>query len=566
MSLDTVLGAVKADGEERELGPLNFLPPFTVTPNSESGDLDISGGVSVVGIDPAAYRAVGDGETDDKAALLDAIAVGLAAGIHVSGYGRTYGIAGNLVLPEGADLRDIKFKQLTPGAGTVRTLTSAGGDNIRLERVVVDRNGDGTAGAHQVDAGVYIDGGSGHYFDGVEVFGDDIGTGFALVGATDCELIDVYAHDIKYLLGADPGNDRVQGIWLSGCTRVRLRNCRANDIGGNFGAGYTLRWSRGYCFNGNTDVQIHGCRTRLVDQGYDMTGSVGNNRFNVSDCYAIDCMTWGFKLANTARDFQVDNCTAERCGLSGFVASGPSGAGITAVGTKDIQFTNCVAYDTGWATFPGGVVAGGKVGFRVMEAGFDLGTMLGVRFVGCKAHDRQAVPTMTYGFQNDVAVSIDGRYNEAVNCVSVGHTAAAFQDMHSARCEVSLVAVQTIASSGTWTSVEWTADVDFGAMHNTSSNNENVFARRDGNYRSIWGVAFAANATGQRGVRVLRNGSVVPGTTVLADAAAVGETALTTSWSSGMGSGDNLRIEVFQSSGAALDLQTTSGGVVEQVS
>lgn len=516
-------------------------------------------------IDPADYGALGDGSTSDNAAWLLAVTAGVAANKPVNGLGKTYGITGNLTLITNAWIEDATFKQLTPAAGTVRTLTSAGGDNIALVRVVVDRNGDGTAGAHQVDAGVYISGGTGHYFEDVEVYGDDIGTGFALVNATDSELVRVHAHDINYLLVADPGNDRVQGIWLSGCTRVDLIDCRAHDIGGDFGGGYTLRYSRGYCFNGNSEYRVLGCRVRMVDQGYDVTGSVGNSRFVFGDCYAGYCLTYGFKAANTARGGQYDNCIAERCNLSGFIASGPTGAGMTAVATLDIQYTGCVAYDIGYTGLPGTAVAGSKIAFRASNGSFDLDTTLGIRWIGCKAIDRQSVRTMANGFETDVAAPSDGNYNEAVDCTVVGNLGVAFSNLHEPRCEVSRVAVQSITPSGSWMVVDWTAEVDLGAMHSNSSSPSNVYARREGNYRSIWGVVFAASATGQRGVRIVRNGSVVPGTTILVDAAAIGETALSTSWSSAMGSGDNLRIEVYQTSGGALNLQTTSGGVVEQV-
>lgn len=493
----------------------------------------------------------------------------LLSGVRLRGAGQdqtTLCVSGNVVLPANTSVEDIGFKQRTPGGGTRRTLTSAGGDSIRLVNVTVDRNGDGTNGAHQVDAGVYIDGGSGHYCEGVEVYGDDIGTGFALFNATDSDLVRVRVHDIKYLLGADPGNDRVQGIHLSGCTRANLYSCSAHDIGGDFGGGYTLRYSRGYCFSGNIGVKLIGCRTWMVDQGYDTTGGVGNSRFQFGDCYASDCLTYGFKFANTARDGQVNNCVAERCALSGFIASGPTGAGMTALATRNITFTACTAYDIGYVGLPGVAVAGGKIGFRASNGTFDLDTTLGIRFVNCRAIDRQAVRTMANGFSNDVAASTDplNGYNEAVNCISIGNLGASFDNMHSARCEVSRVAVQAIPTA-TWTAVDWTADADYGAMHSTSSSNSNVYARRAGTYSSRWGVAFAANATGQRGVRILREGVVIPGTTVLVDAAASGETSLQATWTSLQNAGDNLRIEVWQSSGGNLNLQTTSGGIVEQV-
>jgi hypothetical protein len=182
---------------------------------------------------------------------------------------------------------------------------------------------------------------------------------------------------------------------------------------------------------------------------------------------------------------------------------------------------------------------------------------------------------MGYGFYNEVPastingvpLSLDGRYNEAIDCVSIGHTIKAFEGMHSPRCGVSLVAAQSIPSSTTtWTPVQWTAHADCGGMHDTSSNIDSVVVRRDGVYRSQWGVVFGSNGAGQRGVRILRNGSAIAGTTVILEATkGVQQTALQTAWTSIMRAGDSLRLEVFQSSGAAVELQTTSAGVVEQV-
>jgi hypothetical protein len=519
--------------------------------------------VALAGVDPCdpAYGAVGDGVTDDKTALVRAITAAVALRRPVCGYGRTYGITGNMTLVEGAWLQDISFIQLTPAAGSVRTITSAGGNNIRLVRVTVDRNGSGTDGAHQDDAGVYISGGTGHRLEEVEVFGDGKGGGVVVYNATDFDLVGVHVHDMSFV---EPGatNDRINGIWCVDCSGFRLDRCLSHDLLGDYGSGLTARYTRGFTFSGSREFQVHGCRTWNVDQGSDVTGASGNSDFHFSGCFAVDCKSVGFKCSNTARDGQFSDCTSVRAGVWGFVVNGPTGAGVTALATSNIQFSDCAAYDTGYAhALP---VAGTKVGFRAMNGSHDPDTTLGIRFIGCKAHDRQASKTMAYGFDNEIAANTNGNYNEAKNCVSIGHILLAFHDMHQARCEVSRVAVQPITTA-TWTPVEWTDEVDLGAMHSTVSNTENVFARREGNYRATFGVTFPSNVSGQRGVRIMRNGGLVPGTTVLVDASTSGETSLQTSWTSGMSPGDSVRVEVYQDSGISLDLQTNSGGVVEQV-
>lgn len=512
------------------------------------------------------FGAVGDGITDDKAAILAALNAGAAAGVAVTGAGGTYGIAGNLELPANAQLQDITCKQLTPAAaGDVRTLTSGGGNNIRLVRVKVDRNGNGTNGAVDDDAGVYIAGGSGHYFEDVEVYGDDMGSGLAILNASNFDCVRPYVHDIDYSLAADPGDDRVQGIRIGGCSKFRLIDPKVHNLGGNFGAGATTKYSRAIPVGGCSNFQITNPTGWSVDQGVDLTGSDGNRRFSIIGGNFSDCYTWGYKFANSARDGTIVGAVAERCGAAGFVVSGPSSA--LAVVSSDLRFVGCAAYDTGSNGVWGAITQ--VAGFRVQNgSGGGADSTRGIRFIGCVAHDRQGVPTMEYGFWNDVPANADGRYNEVdITCVSIGHTVAAFQGLNAARCTVNRNAVQSIPS-GAWTSVDWNASgTDLGEMHDPAVNNNTILARRAGFFRASAGVFFAANAVGVRGVRLTQNGVVIPGTTVVGPAATGGnETALSATVSRAMVAGQYFTVEVFQTSGGALNLQTTSEVVVEQVS
>lgn len=528
-------------------------------------DMIDSLGASIPCIDPRQYGAVGDGVTDDKAAMLLAITAGIAADMPVGGYGRTYGIAGNMTLVEDAWLQDISFKQLTPAAGTVRTLTSAGGSNIKLIRVTVDRNGTGTAGVLGVDSGIWIEGGTGHYFEDVEVYGDDIGSGLLVKDASDFDVFRARVHDIHYI---SPGavNDCVSAIWMVDCNWFRLIQCQAEELSGDFGGGLTRRWTRGFQYSGCSDFQVLGCRVRDVDQGNDITGGTGNARFLFDSCFAVDCMTVSFKFANTARDGQVNNCVAVRAGLWPFVASGPTGAGMTAVATRNITFSNCKAYDTGGWAGPGVPVAGGKIAFRVMNGSHDVDSTVGIRFIACEATDRQSSRTMSNGFANDVAAPTTGEYNEVIDCVSIGNLGVAFSGMNESRCDVKLLAAQAIPShASNWEAINWTSDEDFGNMHDNVTTNYNITIRRDGVYRFSVGALFAANATGQRGLRLVREGGVLAGSTVLLNAAGAGETALQASKTFTAYRGDNLRAEVFNNSGSPVDLQATSEGIVEQV-
>jgi hypothetical protein len=138
--------------------------------------------------------------------------------------------------------------------------------------------------------------------------------------------------------------------------------------------------------------------------------------------------------------------------------------------------------------------------------------------------------------------------------------------MHSARCEVNRNAVQAIPDDGAWHAIDWDDEVyDYGAMHDVSANNDSVFARRAGVYRSNWSMAFASNAAGSRRVRIKLNGAVIVGTTVAMPAFTGGTHYMQVAWASTLVTGDRLSVEVFQDSGGSLNLSTDSRGVVEQV-
>jgi hypothetical protein len=547
-------------------------------------------GTAADSYDVTLYGAFGDGSTDDSDAIQDATNACAAAGGGVVYFppgtyitsGRSLGTnvrwvgagkrASVLKLKDSAN-EQIVYSSAVHGCGLFdlgfdgNNANQSGGDyqpvsfaecnNVEIHNIRIDRGTDGTKGAYGAATGLRVSGGTGHRLHRIEVTGDGIGYGIQIRNTSEFELVDPYVHDMNYELDSNPGNDRMDGIVVDDSSEFVVNNPRVYDLGGDYGSGATTRWTRGINTGSCSNFSINSPNIARVDQGIDVTGT-SNLRWEISAGMVSECHTWAYKFANSARDGVVTGCVGDRCGSSCFVVSGPSGSGIT-VKSGDITFVGCVAYDPGYNAF-----SATHAGFRVQNGGYapDDDTTLGVRFIGCRAHDRQDTPTMSYGFLNEVAANTDGRYDEAIDCVSIGHTVTAFSGMHSARCEVSRLAAQSIPDD-TWTTVEWTAEVDLGAMHPTDD--AVVYARRAGTFRSTWGAVFAANATGQRGVRILLEGSPIPGTTVLVDASA-GVTSLQTSWSSTMDAGDSLRLQVFQDSGGALDLQTTSGGVVEQVS
>jgi hypothetical protein len=447
-------------------------------------------------------------------------------------------------------------------------------NDLHIENIFINRGIDATKGTFGPSSGLYITTCLRFRVHNVEVTGNGAGDGIQVLNSAKFELVNLYVHNMAFdVSGAT--NDQLEGISLDSCTEWTLVNPRVHDLTGNgtrSGVSHPNLFTRGIQTSNCTRFSIVGGHIAHVDQGIDLTGRP-NEEWQIANVITQECYSFGIKCANLSRDGQVSNCTADRCGQTGFVVSPPSGPlavvaspnepGFTGP-SADIQFVGCVAYDIGYNGNPST-----HSGFRVQLGNpqFDPppGTARGIRFIGCKAHDRQATPTMAYGFLNEVPPGADGRYNEAIDCVSLRHTIDAFSGMHSSHCEVGLAAPQSIPNNA-WTVVNWSTHVDDGAMHDTASNNSNVLVRRAGTYIFQFGVVFAPNGAGQRGARILQNGVVVPGTTILNWPAAGGQTSVFTSTIRRLlDAGDSFRLEVFQDSGSTVNLQTTSAGVVEQV-
>lgn len=381
--------------------------------------------------------AVGDGVTDDRAALQAAI----NAGTPINGGGATYGVSGRLDLISGSRLENITLKQLSPSATSI-TLYSDNADNIVLQDVTVDMGGLFTAGTTNGLSGIRIKGTNASTLAEnprlirVRVTNGGPSSAIAIMFTNNAYLEDCVVDGMEWNLTGIT-DDIHQSIWFTTNTNLTAVRCRALEVIGTNNGVSTLKYTRGFAIAGNTGLKLLNCHSEGVDQGYDSSGSVGNVNFQYLNCRAHQVGTWGFKFANTASAGVVANCIASEAGSAGFVVSGGQNLGASEPNSQYIQFSNCLAYNTGsnglWVN---------TAGFNVV--GVDPNTTDGdttktwpkyVSFSNCHAIDLQTVPTMAYGFlsSSDLVSNVAPNINVDHLCRSVGHTIAEFSGVNRPR-------------------------------------------------------------------------------------------------------------------------------------
>lgn len=373
------------------------------------------------GADPRSFGARGDGLADDTHAVRQALDHAFDRNIPVDGGGARFAVNGNISVAGRARpwIRQLNLKQLSP-ADDRKTLFFARCEQIRIDQLEIDVGNSKSAGYFNVSGGLWIDGGRGHDVRNVDVHGHGRNSLIAIWNSAASTYANLHAHDGAYD-ARSARDDQLQGIFLCRNTNCIIQSPRVSNLSGNANPRFPNRFTRGIAACSNQGVHIIDANVDHVDQGIDLTGSDGNRDCTIVRAHCVQCTAVGVKLANSAVGCRVSDSIAERCGLTGFLASGPAEAGLR-YKTRDCDFIRCTSYDAGANGFAD---AAPHAGFRVERNRFDMDFPMGIRFVECRAIDRQSHPTMDYGFYEDVRESgIPRRPNQLIDCTSSGHLKA----------------------------------------------------------------------------------------------------------------------------------------------
>lgn len=527
---------------------------------------------------PLAFGAVGDGVTDDRAALKAA----LESGKVIDGGGLSYAINGTLQPTSFKGLRNATLIQI--GNTTVsqaHTLRIEGISGFLVENVNINMGTNiTTLFGDDVNSGLFVLGtqsGSGpgttttyvesFYISNVTVTGNGCGTGIHIRHAKRFSVVSCMVRDRVSGSSPDPTNDSQNGFHINNCANFTLDDCQAYNLRTRLAGVVTLKWTRGFLFAECRDFAVNNCIPTIADQGFDFSGSVidgtspssyeGNRRFTLTGCAANNSGTWGFKFANVTHDGLIVGCIANNTTGSGFVCSSQEPAHPLANNsfrTQGLLFVGCKAVNC----LPGGWADVTRAGFYV-DTDSDGLYPRDIKFVGCSVEDNQAVPTTGYGFANNVPainpLATDYNKNITISCKNCEVSGAA---VHYQGIQFPGATLKGDANAGVTQTSEWTAvDLlgteiyDASGLHSTSSNAAAAYIKESGLYLINATATFNANSTGNRKIQILRNGAPI-GQEMRFPPHPTSYTRVFATAVLYLAQGDNIRFEIWQDSGNPL--------------
>lgn len=484
------------------------------------------------------------------------------AGVILDGGGRTYALNGRWNAPAAVQWRNIKFRQVaTDGSTFNKTIVIDGFNDVRLEDIDLDLNGIVHVSTFSEAHGLKVANGLRPFLSRITVRNGTAMTGVWLEALTDLRGTDVEARDFTTAAtGSIPPDDVMQGVYLADCVRPMLLRCGGVNLTANWSGRPTpwRRFSRGIAWVGCSDFVIDMPYGHFVDQGVDITGSTGNVRGQVTNIFAVDCSTYGWKLSNRNQYVQIRGFMVVRPGWQGgYIRSASADTGLLPVYCR---VDGGAVYDPGAS----GLYTTSRSGIYV-QAATGSGYPAGMFIDNVDCIDTQTVKTMDYGFITDVPAQASSSTippNQlGAGCRSAGHITAAQSGFYFPRAKATGTGSQTLAN-GAVDRLQITVDVyDPGNL--VDPTNYRMYAKETGRYRVSALAKFSNSATGRREMFLFKNGSE----TSTRDRArcavnsSTDDTFLEFSRTVNLNAGDYIDVRVYQNSGGNLAIDLVNSWV-----
>jgi len=233
--------------------------------------------------------------------------------------------------------------------------------------------------------------------------------------------------------------------------------------------------------------------------------------------------------------------------------------GLEGYNTQNIDVIGCKVVNvlgTGWSSAL-------AQGFRVAENAVTATYPRGIRLKNCAVLDTQAVTTTLNGYISDVTNVVyptagydQNNSNTMSGCTATANIATfASGTIGPNICQVTSNTTQSLADM-TWAELNWNVNTyDTSGLHSTTTTTNTIFVKAPGWYRLTALINFTANATGQRQIRFVRNGSAIDRSTAVGFGNASADTVIVSNIIQYAEAGDSIRIEAFQGSGGALNVK-----------
>lgn len=513
-------------------------------------------------VNPKDFGAVGDGVADDGAELLLALQSGRVVDLGGATYATSVEIAP--VSFVGIQNGKLKWTDVTAMAQqkallALVDLSNWFVDNVEFDMGTVENTGSADDSSRR---GLKVTTSSPNVTFNTDIsvknclfYGYGNGTRLYVRSCKRGVIANNIVRDSQVAYSPDPTNDCQNGIDISQSVDMTVSGNVVYNLKTRLSGTLQKRYSRGLLFFELSASTITGNVVDTVDQAFDFSGAVdavtnpeGNRDLAITGNTAANVYTYGFKFANVIRDSMISGNSVRAFGLAGYVFSG------SYVAPYDVsKNTQRLLVSGNSASNPTGEFSANNRGFWIVEQPASVGYPRGITLVGNSAYDDTGGGFLLYCYSNEPAYAGSNMLNELIGCRGKDYVTAFSTGFQQPYCKVTGTGAQSIPDAAA-TVILWDDEVqDAASFHSTSSSTEQVQVPVPGWYRVTATGQFASNATGYRRMDVLVNGAQTAGGTVCVNAVNGDVTALSTSLDVYLLPSQNVRVEVTQNSGGALN-------------